>query len=40
MKTAKIELSYHMNIDLQAGIYDTKTGNEVWKITNFIFFKI
>ena len=31
MKTAKVELSCHMNIDLQAGIYGTEIGNEVCK---------
>ena len=29
----------HMNIDLQAGIYGTEIGNEMWK-KNFILFKI
>ena len=31
MKTAKVELSWHMNIDLQPGIYGTEIGNKVWK---------
>ena len=29
MKTADVELSCHMNIDLQAGIYGTEIGNEL-----------
>ena len=29
MKTAKVELSCHINIDRQAGIYGTEIGNEV-----------
>ena len=35
MKTAKVELSCHMNIDLQ---YGTEIGNEVWK--KIILFKV
>ena len=29
MKTAEVELSCHLNIDLQAGIYGTQIGNKV-----------
>ena len=29
MTTADFELSFHINIDLQAGIYGTEIGNEV-----------
>ena len=31
MKTAKVEMLWHMNIDLQPGIYGTEIGNKVWK---------
>ena len=31
MKTAEVELSCHMNIDFQAGIYGTEIGNKVLK---------
>ena len=31
MKTAKVELSGHMNIDFQPGSYGTDIGIAVWK---------
>ena len=31
MKTAEVELSFHMSIDHQAGIYGLEIGNEVFK---------
>ena len=39
MKTAKVGLSCHMNIDFQADIYGTEIGSEVWQ-KPLIFFKI
>ena len=38
MKTAKVELSCHMNTDLQTGINGTEIENEVLK-KNIILFK-
>ena len=39
MKGADVELSFHMNIDFQAGINDTVIGMRCEK-TTFILFKI
>ena len=33
--TAEVEFLCHVNIDLQAGIYGTEMGNEVYKKTLF-----
>ena len=35
-ENSQVELSFHMNIDLQAGIYGTEIGNKVWKKLNFV----